>query len=204
MKLLEKARKGEIILLVQDELLINVVPTVTYQWMPKGRKTMRIKVRNLRSPKDKRVAVFGAGNLVTGQVHRFTAATINKEAFLRSLRRLANYYDKKYPGRPVYMVIDGHPAHRAHIITDWVDAQQHFNFYWLPKNSPEINPIEYFWKKLRKEVTHNRVYRDMQSLKTALTRFFNRWYARLRTLKEWFSSLIQNIWKTDTLSFQVG
>jgi len=172
--------------------------------MPKGGNALKIKVRNLRSPKDKRIAVFGAVNLVTSQIHRFTAAAINKEAFLCSLKRLATYYGKKYPGRPVYMVIDGHPAHRAHIVTKWIEEQQHFNVYRLPKNSPEINPMEYFWKTLRKEVTHNRVYRDRQSLKTALTRFFNRWYARLQALKEWFSSLIQNIWKPDTLNLQVG
>jgi len=172
--------------------------------MHKGRKAMIIKVHNLRSPKDKRVAVFGAVNLITGQIHRFTAPAINKEAFLRSLKRLATYYGKNYPGRPVYMVIDGHPAHRAYIINDWINEQQYFQFYRLPKNSPEINPIEYFWKKLRKEVTHNYVYMNIRSLKAALTRFFNRWYGRLLALKEWFSSLIQNIWKTDNLWIQVG
>jgi len=140
----------------------------------------------------------------TGKVHRFTAPAINQVTFLTFLKRIVNYYTKKYPDRPVYMVIDGHPAHRARKVNEWVESQAQFFFYWLPKNSPEINPIEYFWKKLRGEVTHDYLYNTLKSLKSALTRFFDRWYHKWRVLKEWVLSLVQKIWKQDNLLIYVG
>lgn len=170
----------------------------------KGRKPRKIFTKNLRSSKEERIAVFGAVNLETGKVHRFTAPVINKVAFLPFLKRMVTYYTKKYPDRPVYMVIDGHPAHRARIVTEWVESQAQFCFYRLPKNSPELNPLEYFWKKLRKEVTHDYLYPTLQVLKASLKRFFDRWGGKWRALKEWFLSLSQKIWTQDNLLIQVG
>jgi transposase len=173
-------------------------------WMPTGRTARRIFTKNLRSSKDERIVVFGAANLETGTVHRWLAPALNQVTFLHFLARMVKYYTQNHPNRPIYMVLDGNPVHRARRVRSWVEAQPQLQVYWLPKNSPELSPIEYFWKKLRKEVTHVCYYQTLPALKAALKRFFDRWGSKWRRLKEWFAALVQKLWTQDNLLIQVG
>lgn len=198
------AKAGAITLLVQDEVLVNLVPTLTRQWMKKGQKAKKVSTRNLHSKKDTRAAIFGAINVITGKIHRLIASAINKETFLQSLKRINNYYIKMAPEQLICLVIDGHSAHRSILVKLWIQLQSNFFFYRLPKNSPELNPIEYFWRKMRKEVTHDRLYQDLVELKATLTRFFNRWYLKARVFSEWLDTLIEKIWQDDNHIKQFG
>ena len=38
----------------------------------------------------------------------------------------------------------------------------------MPSYSPQLNPIERFWKKLRRRATHNRVFDTLADLKTSI------------------------------------
>ena len=172
--------------------------------MPTGRTARRIFTKNLRSSKADRIVIFGAANLETGRVHRWLAPALNQGTFLHFLARMMKYYTKKHPDRPIYLVLDGNPAHRAGRVRTWMEAQPQLQVYWLPKNSPELSPIEYFWKKLRKEVTHDYYYQTRQTLKAALKRFFDRWGFKWRGLKEWFAALVQKIWTQDNVLIQIG
>jgi transposase len=65
---------------------------------------------------------------------RFTAAVLL--AFLARLRA----------GRPgkVYVILDGHPSHRAKKVQAWVAARaDRIRLVFLPPYSPELNPAEY-------------------------------------------------------------
>jgi transposase len=49
-------------------------------------------------------------------------------------------------GRPgkVYVILDGHPAHRAGKVAAWVAARaDRIRLVFLPPYSPELNPAEY-------------------------------------------------------------
>jgi transposase len=47
------------------------------------------------------------------------------------------------PGK-VYVILDGHPAHRAKAVTAWVAARAgRIRLVFLPPYSPELNPAEY-------------------------------------------------------------
>jgi transposase len=59
--------------------------------------------------------------------------------FLDFLRRLVR--DNK--GRKAVVILDGHPAHRARIVRDWVAANPTLiELHFLPGYSPELNPAE--------------------------------------------------------------
>lgn len=45
---------------------------------------------------------------------------------------------------------------------------------YLPAYSPELNPIESFWKKTRRGVTHNRYFNSLVEEGECLKRFFNK------------------------------
>ncbi len=41
----------------------------------------------------------------------------------------------------------------------------HLEFYRLPSYSPQLNPVERLWNKLRRRATHNRLFDALADLK---------------------------------------
>lgn len=57
---------------------------------------------------------------------------------------------------PVFLIVDGHPAHRARAVTDYVASTGgQLRLFFLPPYSPELNPDEWVWKNVK----HDRVGR---------------------------------------------
>jgi transposase len=100
---------------------------------------------------------------------RFTAAVL--VAFLTRL--LANR-----PGK-VYVILDGHPAHRAHKVREWVAARpDRIRLIFLPPYSPELNPAEYLNNDLKANAQRYGRARDQSDL-TAKARTYLRQTQRM-------------------------
>ena len=57
------------------------------------------------------------------------------------------------PG-PVYLVVDGHPAHRATVVKQYAASTDgRLKLFSLPGYSPELNPDEWVWKNVK----HDRI-----------------------------------------------
>jgi transposase len=62
----------------------------------------------------------------------------NADLFIGFLRRLIRQAERK-----VYLIVDGHPAHRAKKVRAFCEAnREHLALYYLPPYSPELNPDE--------------------------------------------------------------
>jgi transposase len=58
--------------------------------------------------------------------------------------------------RPVYLVVDGHPAHRAKTVKEFLASTGgRLKLFCLPAYSPQLNPDEWVWKNVK----HDRVGR---------------------------------------------
>lgn len=78
---------------------------------------------------------------------RFTA-----KVFLDFLRRLTRQVEQK-----VFLIVDGHPVHRARKVKDWVaENTEHIELFYLPGYSPHLNPDEV----LNQDVKSNAVGRN--------------------------------------------
>lgn len=52
--------------------------------------------------------------------------------------------------RPVFLIVDGHPAHRAKIVKKYVEILEgKLRLYFLPPYSPELNPDELVWNDVK-------------------------------------------------------
>jgi transposase len=72
--------------------------------------------------------------------------------FLRFLRRLT-----RQAGRKVFLIVDGHPVHRARKVRAWVEARaDRIELFYLPGYSPHLNPDEI----LNQDVKANAVGRN--------------------------------------------
>jgi transposase len=57
---------------------------------------------------------------------------------------------------PVYLVVDGHPTHRAKLVREFVASTEgRLKLFVLPAYSPQLNPDEWVWKNVK----HDRVGR---------------------------------------------
>lgn len=75
--------------------------------------------------------------------------TLNAQRFIEFCRRLMHDAEG-----PVYLVLDGHPAHRARATKHFADSTRgQLRLFFLPGYSPELNPDEWVWKNVK----HDRV-----------------------------------------------
>jgi transposase len=90
-----------------------------------------------------------------------------QEAFADHLRHVAKAYpEDKY--REVVLLIDNAPWHRGKPIDEALGENPHLKFKRLPSYSPQLNPIERLWKKLRRRATHNRLFDNLADLRKSI------------------------------------
>jgi transposase len=85
----------------------------------------------------------------------------------------------------VVLVIDNAPWHRGQSVAAALADNPHLEFYRLPSYSPKLNPIERFWKVLRRRATHNRLFETLAELKASVRnslRYFQTVRSRVRQL----------------------
>jgi transposase len=110
-------------------------------WAPVGR-TPVVRATGARFSINMLSAVTAQGAL------RFTVhdGRVNAEVFIDFCKRLLHDAEKSGSG-PVYLVVDGHPAHRAKATTEFVASTDgRLKLFFLPGYSPELNPDEWVWK----------------------------------------------------------
>ncbi len=90
-----------------------------------------------------------------------------QEAFAAHLRHVGRTYPREKHPR-VVLLIDNAPWHRGRPVDEALAENPHLEFKRLPSYSPQLNPIERFWKKLRRRATHNRLFDTLADLKTSL------------------------------------
>jgi transposase len=175
-ELKDEAQAGEIVLLSQDEARLPMVPTLQATLGVKGH---RPKVGTWDC-KDL-MYLFCVVNLISGALHSNTLECPKdakkktgksktarlQEAFAQHLRHVGRVYPRnKYP--QVVLLIDNAPWHRGKAVDEAMAEYPHLRCKRLPSYSPQLNPIERFWKKLRRRATHNRLFDTLADLKKSV------------------------------------
>ena len=125
--------------------------------------------------------VFAVMNLISGVLHSNTLESLQaanrkggqsktkrmQRGFADHLRHVGRVYPRERFGR-VVLLLDNAPWHRGASIDDALAANRHLEFKRLPSYSPQLNPIERFWKVLRRRATHNRLFDAIADLKKSL------------------------------------
>jgi transposase len=115
-------------------------------WAPVG-QTPVVKATGARHSLNMISAVTAQGQL------RFATYTgsFTAKLFIDFCRKLLADTD-----RPVYLVVDGHPTHKAKVVQQFVASTNgRLTLFILPPYSPQLNPDEWVWKNVK----HDRVGR---------------------------------------------
>jgi len=125
--------------------------------------------------------VFAVVNLVSAALHTNTLESPKgakkgtgqsktrrmQEAFADHLRHVGQVYPRD-THKEVVLLIDNAPWHRGGPIDEALAGNPHLKFKRLPSYSPQLNPIERFWKVLRRRATHNRLFDTLADLKRSI------------------------------------
>lgn len=152
-------------LLYLDESDLHLLPVVRAMWMKKGHRVL------IPTPgENARHAFFGALDAATGVFHWVDHDRKLAIHFLDFIKKLAD----TYPEGPLFLVLDGAPAHTAKIIAKWLKDSPRVHLLWLPKYSAhEENPAERIWGLMKGYVAANRLAGDMGQLVAKARRFFD-------------------------------
>jgi transposase len=137
-------------------------------WAPRG-KTPVVRVTGARFSLNMISAISPKGAL------RFMVVKggVGARVFITFLKRLMHGAK-----RPVFLIVDGHPAHRAKIVTDYVNSLAgKLRLYFLPSYSPELNPDELVWNDVKNNGVGRTVVNGPRDLHRAVL-------ARLRFLQK--------------------
>jgi transposase len=181
------------VLLSQDEARFPMVPTLQATLGVKGHRP----VVPTRDNKDL-LYVFAVVNLASAALHTNTLESPKdakqktgksktrrmQEAFAAHLRHVGKIYPAE-EHKEVVLLIDNAPWHRGGPINEALADNPHLQFKRLPSYSPQLNPIERFWKVLRRRATHNRLFDALADLKRSLRAslsYFQTVRGRVKTL----------------------
>lgn len=156
------------VLLVEDETDLLLFPPLRAMWSPRGQAA-----RVMLSGWNARRVVFGCMNLATGhrlfQVRRHQRAC-DFQAFLLRIHL-------RYRGWQVTLLLDSDSSHTAKTSQTMAD-QLGIQLLWLPKRTPELNPMDTLWGQGKDVISANKQYTNIdqqaESFITYLTSLSNR------------------------------
>lgn len=159
-QILAEGKKNNAMILFGDEASCAMWGSLSYTWAPKGEQP-QIKT----SGKRKGYKLFGLIDYFTGKFFSdSTTGRFNSESYISFLSGVL----KKTTGS-IILIQDGARYHTSKACKTFFNQQEkRLSVYQLPSYSPDFNPIEYLWKKLKIRSTHNHYFDSFDKLVTTV------------------------------------
>lgn len=155
-RILKKAKRRQALILFGDEASFPQWGSLSYTWAKRGEQPI-VKT----SGKRKAYKVFGLIDYFSGRFFyqgiegRFTSASY--QTFLTTVLRQTRKH--------ICLIQDGAKYHTSQATQTFFAAhRQRLTVYQLPSYSPDYNPIEYLWRKVKKDATHNKYFAVFEQL----------------------------------------
>jgi transposase len=103
--------------------------------------------------------------------------------FLQSIRR-------KNPGVDLVIILDNFRSHHANKTKEFAE-QNGITLVFLPPYSPDLNPIEFIWKSIRRIISRTFI-RDLDNLKEIILDAFKKYGSSLSFAKAWIVKFLGN------------
>jgi len=117
----------------------------------------------------KRQTLIGAVDPIGGDLHVALTDELKTEQFQHFLEGLLARYP---PSKSLIIVLDNARVHHAKQLSLFLEHNEdRLELLYLPPYSPDLNPMEWCWKFMRKEVTHNTFFTNFESLKREIAKF---------------------------------
>jgi hypothetical protein len=174
------------VVLAEDETDVLLFPPLRAGWCKRGQAA-----KVWLSGGNARRVIFGALNLRSGSrllLPRPKGRSEDFQAFLDAV-------DWHYRGWHVALLLDGDSCHTAEASQRRAQAM---TLLWLPKRSPELNPIDTLWGQVKDVISVNKQYATIEE---HVDRFLGQVYSLSdREALHTSGVLSENFWLRDVLS----
>jgi len=158
-------REGGVVVWL-DEMGVRSDVAAGRSWAPVG-QTPVIKRTGKRFRVNMISAISNAGML---RFRLFTGSFTGR-VFIDFLGRLL----RDCGGRKVHLIVDGHPVHRAKLVSAWVGRHaDRIQLHFLPGYSPELNPVELLNHDVKANAAGRRRPRSAGELRAELHGYLRR------------------------------
>jgi transposase len=160
--ILQHARQRKALLLFGDEASFAQWGSLSYTWAPKGEQP-----EVPTSGKRKGYKVFGLIDYFSGRLfYKGHEGRFNSESYAAFLLDVL-----AQTRRHVVVIQDGARYHTSQAMRAFFKVHQaRLTIEQLPSYSPDFNPIEHLWKKVKKEATHLKYFPDFAQLRAEVDR----------------------------------
>ena len=155
-QILKAAQRKKGLILFGDEASFPQWGSLSYTWAKRGEQPA-VKT----SGKRKGYKVFGLIEYFSGRFFyqgsegKFTSESY--QAFLKDVLRQTRPH--------LFLIQDGAKYHTSRSTRQFFEAHQvRLTVHQLPSYSPDYNPIEFLWRKVKKEATHNKYFAVFEHL----------------------------------------
>lgn len=192
-KFLALAKAANGLLLFGDEASFAQWGSLGYTWAPTGQQPL-IKTTGKR----KAYKVFGAIDFFSGRLfYQGIVGKLNAASYLSFLKLIL-----RQTRRPVFLVQDGAPYHRAKVVKDFL--AQHttrLTVTQLPSYSPDYNPIEYLWRATKRQATHNHYFPNFADLVASIDKTLATLAAQPVYVRSLFTLYLEHLCQAQPLQF---
>ena len=167
--ILRIAHKLKALVLFGDEASFAQWGSLSYTWAPKGQQPT-VKT----SGKRKAYKVFGLIDYFSGRLfYKGHTGRFNSDSYAAFLLDVMAQTDQH-----IIVIQDGAKYHTSKAMEQFFAAHgDRLTKFQLPSYSPDYNPIEYLWKKVKKKATHLQYFPEftalIQKVDNALLRLAN-------------------------------
>ena len=84
-------------------------------------------------------------------------------------------------------MVDGHPAHKANLVNDYVGSLEgRLELHPFPAYAPDLNPDEFVWSHMKKNVVSKKPLKKNESLKARIEEDLNALKTNWQLVKSFF------------------
>ena len=161
-QILRQARRKKALLLFGDEASLAQWGSLSYTWAPKGQQP-----EVPTSGKRKGYKIFGLIDYFSGQFfYKSQTGRFNSESYAAFLLDVLSQTKQH-----VIVIQDGARYHTSHAMKAFFKVHEdRLTIEQLPAYSPDFNPIEHLWKKVKKEATHLKYFPEFTDLQDEVDR----------------------------------
>jgi transposase len=155
-QIVRQALQRKALLLFGDEASCAQWGSLSDTWAPRGQQP-----EVPTSGKRKAYKVFGLSDYFSGRFfYKAHTGRFNSESYAAFLRGVLSQTQQQ-----VVVIQDGARYHTSKAMTQFFEAHtDRLTIEQLPAYSPDFNPIEHLWKKVKKEATHLKYFPEFTQL----------------------------------------
>ncbi len=185
-EILELAKQKNAYILFGDEASFPQWGSLTYTWAKRGVQPV-VKTSGIR----KGYKVLGLIDYFTGRFfYKGQESRLNSESYIIFLKEVL-----KKTKRHIILIQDGAKYHISKAVKDFFEKHSdHITVYQLPSYSPDYNPIEKLWKKIKEKEIHLHYFPTFDLLKDKVEEaliYFKNIKNEILTLFGFYNNLVE-------------